>query len=300
MGSVPAGSVRARYLVYFQYRGTAFNGVAAVRGAQRAVGVQNFLEEAAERLNSVEPVRFTISSRTDAGVHALSNSAHLDVQRRPGQPPFSPEILVEALNGHMRHPAIRYAWQPVYLLRLADFCPLQAGDQERLCVWTELLGGGSGGHSPEVSPGQNGEVLPQCSPLCSTGWCRPSGCPVTSMPATQPHPGPTCIAWPLAAPSQTSCLCLNETCAGLFGLRAWMWPPCRRLPSTSWGHTTSVLSSQLAAQPGAQCAHCGAPPCPLGMLAPLSVPRRTGAENDSGIGGCGAGDADACPGEGDP
>ncbi|KAM9107532.1 tRNA pseudouridine synthase-like 1 isoform 3-T3 [Megaptera novaeangliae] len=102
-----AGSVRARYLVYFQYLGTDFNGVAAVRGAQHAIGVQNYLEEAAERLNSVVPVKFTISSRTDAGVHALSNAAHLDVQRRSGLPPFSPEVLMEALNTHLRHPAIR-------------------------------------------------------------------------------------------------------------------------------------------------------------------------------------------------
>ncbi|XP_059749534.1 tRNA pseudouridine synthase-like 1 isoform X5 [Balaenoptera ricei] len=102
-----AGSVRARYLVYFQYLGTGFNGVAAVRGAQHAIGVQNYLEEAAERLNSVVPVKFTISSRTDAGVHALSNAAHLDVQRRSGLPPFSPEVLLEALNTHLRHPAIR-------------------------------------------------------------------------------------------------------------------------------------------------------------------------------------------------
>ncbi|KAM9244296.1 tRNA pseudouridine synthase-like 1 isoform 2-T3 [Dugong dugon] len=138
MGSAPAGAVRARYLVYFQYWGTAFNGVAAVRGAQRAIGVQNFLEEAAERLNSVEPVKFTISSRTDAGVHALSNSAHLDVQRRSGQPPFSPEVLTEALNTHLRHPAIRVvrafrvpsnfharhtATSRTYLYRLATGCP---------------------------------------------------------------------------------------------------------------------------------------------------------------------------------
>ncbi|XP_033701509.1 tRNA pseudouridine synthase-like 1 isoform X2 [Tursiops truncatus] len=102
-----AGSVRARYLVYFQYLGTDFNGVAAVRGAQHAIGVQNYLEEAAERLNSVVPVKFTISSRTDAGVHALSNAAHLDVQRRSGRPPFSPEVLTQALNTHLRHPAIR-------------------------------------------------------------------------------------------------------------------------------------------------------------------------------------------------
>ncbi|XP_036316895.1 tRNA pseudouridine synthase-like 1 isoform X2 [Pipistrellus kuhlii] len=108
MGSGPvAGSVRARYLVFFQYVGTDFNGSAAVRGAQRAVGVQNYLEEAAEKLKSVVPVKFIISSRTDAGVHALSNAAHLDVQRRAGQPPFTPEVLTEALNTHLRHPAIR-------------------------------------------------------------------------------------------------------------------------------------------------------------------------------------------------
>lgn len=66
-------------------------------------------QEAAERLNSVLPVKFIISSRTDAGVHALSNAAHLDVQRRSGQPPFSPEVLTQALNTHLRHPAIRCA-----------------------------------------------------------------------------------------------------------------------------------------------------------------------------------------------
>ncbi|XP_066230874.1 tRNA pseudouridine synthase-like 1 isoform X1 [Saccopteryx leptura] len=139
MSSVPAaGSVRARYLVYFQYVGTDFNGVAAVRGAQRAVGVQNYLEEAAEKLKSVLPVKFIISSRTDAGVHALSNAAHLDVQRRSGQPPFSPEVLTEALNTHLRHPAIRVlqafrvpsdfharhsATSRTYLYRLATGCP---------------------------------------------------------------------------------------------------------------------------------------------------------------------------------
>ncbi|XP_013850997.1 tRNA pseudouridine synthase-like 1 isoform X2 [Sus scrofa] len=133
-----AGSARARYLVYFQYLGTDFNGVAAVRGPQHAVGVQNYLEEAAERLNSVVPVKFTISSRTDAGVHALSNAAHLDIQRRSGQPPFSPEVLTEALNTHLRHPAIRVlqafrvpshfharyaATSRTYLYRLATGCP---------------------------------------------------------------------------------------------------------------------------------------------------------------------------------
>ncbi|XP_021511634.1 tRNA pseudouridine synthase-like 1 isoform X1 [Meriones unguiculatus] len=131
-------SVRARYLVFFQYLGTDFNGVAAVRGNPRAVGVQNFLEEAAERLNSVELVRFTISSRTDAGVHALSNAAHLDIQRGPGLPPFSPEVVTRVLNKHLKHPAIRVlkafrvpndfharyaATSRIYLYRLATGCP---------------------------------------------------------------------------------------------------------------------------------------------------------------------------------
>ncbi|XP_006871825.1 PREDICTED: tRNA pseudouridine synthase-like 1 [Chrysochloris asiatica] len=152
MGSAPAGAVRARYLVYFQYLGTAFNGVVAVKGAQRAIGVQNFLEEAAERLNSVEPVKFTISSRTDAGVHALSNSAHLDVQRRSGQPPFTPEVLTQALNTHLRHPAIRVvqafrvpsnfharhaATSRTYLYRLVTGChgPDQLSVFERNLCW---------------------------------------------------------------------------------------------------------------------------------------------------------------------
>ncbi|XP_036035538.1 tRNA pseudouridine synthase-like 1 isoform X7 [Onychomys torridus] len=132
------GSVRARYLVFFQYLGTDFNGVAAVRGNHRAIGVQNFLEEAAKRLNSVEPVRFTISSRTDAGVHAMSNAAHLDIHRRSGLPPYSPEVVTQALNTHLKHRAIRVlkafrvpndfharhaATSRTYLYRLATGCP---------------------------------------------------------------------------------------------------------------------------------------------------------------------------------
>ncbi|XP_042850233.1 tRNA pseudouridine synthase-like 1 isoform X1 [Panthera tigris] len=158
-----AGSVRARYLVYFQYLGTEFNGVAAIRGSQRAIGVQNYLEaalssqEAAKRLNSVVPVKFTISSRTDAGVHALSNAAHLDVQRRSGQPPFSPEVLAEALNAHLRHPAIRVlqafrvpadfharhaATSRTYLYRLATGChrPDQLSVFERNRCWALRAG----------------------------------------------------------------------------------------------------------------------------------------------------------------
>nr|XP_019567631.1 PREDICTED: tRNA pseudouridine synthase-like 1 isoform X3 [Rhinolophus sinicus] len=265
MGSGPAaGTVRARYLVYFQYLGTDFNGVAAVRGAQRAVGVQNYLEEAAERLKSVVPVKFVISSRTDAGVHALSNAAHLDVQRRSGQPPFSPEVLTQALNTHLKHPAIRCA-------------PLGAPSS------TAGRGGGQKGLRLDRTSWGNGTLVgrpPSGVPdLTPTGSCRPSVCTATSMPATQPHPGPTCTAWPPAAPGLTSCLCLNETDAGPCGQSEfiWMWPPCRRPPNTSWGLMTSAPSNRLAAHPLAQCAHCAEPQCPLTQPAPLSSPRRAAA-----------------------
>ncbi|XP_051696452.2 tRNA pseudouridine synthase-like 1 isoform X2 [Oryctolagus cuniculus] len=116
---------------------TTDRGVAAVRGAQRAVGVQNYLEEAVGRLNCAAPATFTVSSRTDAGVHALCNTAHLDVPRRPGRPPLAPEALVQALNRHLTHPAIRVlqaslvpsdfharhaATSRTYLYRLATGC----------------------------------------------------------------------------------------------------------------------------------------------------------------------------------
>lgn len=92
-------------------------------------------QEAAERLNSVLPVKFIISSRTDAGVHALSNAAHLDVQRRSGQPPFSPEVLTQALNTHLRHPAIRCA------ALCSPPLPHCIG-QKGLCVWRGVTCGG--------------------------------------------------------------------------------------------------------------------------------------------------------------
>ncbi|KAK2506581.1 hypothetical protein MC885_003867 [Smutsia gigantea] len=101
------------------------------------------------------------------------------------------------------------------------------------------------------------------------------------MPAMLPHPGPTCTAWPPAAPGLTNCPCLNEIDAGPCRQTAWMWLPCRRLPSTSWGHMTSVPSSRLAARPLAPCAPCAEPQCPLTWPAPLSSPRRAG--------GCGSG-----------
>ncbi|XP_044301472.1 tRNA pseudouridine synthase-like 1 [Varanus komodoensis] len=65
------------------------------------LGVQNHLERAAGKLELPVPAKFVISSRTDSGVHALCNAAHVDIERENGKPPLSTEVLAEALNYHL-------------------------------------------------------------------------------------------------------------------------------------------------------------------------------------------------------
>uniref|UniRef100_A0A7N5KD91 tRNA pseudouridine synthase n=1 Tax=Ailuropoda melanoleuca TaxID=9646 RepID=A0A7N5KD91_AILME len=280
-----AGSVTARYLVYFQYLGTDFNGVAAVRGSQRAVavGVQNYLEEAAKRLNSVVPVKFTISSRTDAGVHALCNAAHLDVQRRSGQPPFSPEVLAEALNAHLRHPAIRIlqafrvpsdfharhaATSRTYLYRLVTGChrPDQLSVFERNRCWPLRAGCLDVDAMQEAAQHLLGTH--DFSAFQSAGSPAASSVRTLRRASVSPDPGSPFVLpqenrlrfWNLEFESQSFLYRQVGSALGLLGvgvaLRGWaLWQ--------SW----------------------------------LWV---AGAENDSCAGGCGAGGSDACSGEGDP
>ncbi|XP_035517457.1 tRNA pseudouridine synthase-like 1 [Morone saxatilis] len=99
---------RARYLIFFQYIGTKYSGV--MKGPPHQLhrrGVQDHLEDAIRRLMPLNPVSLSVSSRTDTGVHALSNSAHFDLQRRNNMPPFTEGILIEALNFHLKTEQIR-------------------------------------------------------------------------------------------------------------------------------------------------------------------------------------------------
>ncbi|KAM9361749.1 tRNA pseudouridine synthase-like 1 [Symphorus nematophorus] len=98
----------ARYLIFFQYIGTKYSGVVKVPPHQLSKkGVQDHLEDAIRRLRPLNPVSLSISSRTDTGVHALSNSAHFDLQRKNNMPPFTEDVLVEALNFHLKTEQIR-------------------------------------------------------------------------------------------------------------------------------------------------------------------------------------------------
>ncbi|XP_075629068.1 tRNA pseudouridine synthase-like 1 isoform X2 [Balearica regulorum gibbericeps] len=126
----------ARYLVFFQYFGTKYSGVMETSNDQSIVGVQNYLEKAAQNLKPIVPIKFHISSRTDSGVHALSNSAHLDIQRAPGKPAFNEKELVYSLNYHLKPepirclnvPAMRDAAQ--FLLGTHDFSTFRSLNSE--------------------------------------------------------------------------------------------------------------------------------------------------------------------------
>ncbi|KAK1159463.1 tRNA pseudouridine synthase-like 1 [Acipenser oxyrinchus oxyrinchus] len=95
-------SSKVRYLIFFQYFGTKYSGVMKTPTHQNILGVQNYLEEAVLKLRPANEVSVSVSSRTDSGVHALCNSAHVDIQRKSGKPPFTERLLVDALNDHLK------------------------------------------------------------------------------------------------------------------------------------------------------------------------------------------------------
>ncbi|KAF5952051.1 hypothetical protein HYC85_009995 [Camellia sinensis] len=89
-----------RYLVAIEYIGTRFAGAQKQPNFRTVVGV---LEEAFHKFIG-QPVSVFCSSRTDAGVHALSNVCHVDVERiskrRPDEvlPPHEPTVVRRAVN----------------------------------------------------------------------------------------------------------------------------------------------------------------------------------------------------------
>ncbi|XP_010458284.1 PREDICTED: uncharacterized protein LOC104768107 [Camelina sativa] len=89
-----------RYLVAIEYIGTRFSGSQQQPTYRTVVGV---LQEAFHKFIG-QPVKILCSSRTDAGVHALSNVCHVDVERiskrKPGEvlPPHEPDVVQKAVN----------------------------------------------------------------------------------------------------------------------------------------------------------------------------------------------------------
>ncbi|XP_068647623.1 uncharacterized protein [Aristolochia californica] len=89
-----------RYLVAVEYIGTKFSGMQKQLGDRTVVGV---LEDAFHKFVG-QPVSVVCSSRTDAGVHALCNVCHVDMERiskrKPGEvlPPHEAGVVRRAVN----------------------------------------------------------------------------------------------------------------------------------------------------------------------------------------------------------
>ncbi|MFL6259060.1 MAG: tRNA pseudouridine(38-40) synthase TruA [Thermoanaerobaculia bacterium] len=112
------------YRLTLSYRGAAYAGW---QRQENAVAVQQVVEEALERLLG-QPVRAVGASRTDAGVHARGQVAHLELERD-----FPPRALVHGTNRFLPEDvrvlaaamvppgfhARKSAWGKEYLYRLS-------------------------------------------------------------------------------------------------------------------------------------------------------------------------------------
>jgi tRNA pseudouridine38-40 synthase len=96
-----------RWRLTVEYDGGPFMGW---QRQEHGPSVQQALEEALERMTG-EQARLTAAGRTDAGVHALAMSAHVDVMK-----PLTPHRLREGLNALVRP-------QPISVLEVAKVAP---------------------------------------------------------------------------------------------------------------------------------------------------------------------------------
>lgn len=82
-----------RFKLYIEYEGTRYSGWQMQKNSK---SVQGKLYEAVERIFKKERVEIYGSGRTDSGVHAICQVAHLDVKTM-----FTPEIIRMKLNDEL-------------------------------------------------------------------------------------------------------------------------------------------------------------------------------------------------------
>ncbi len=95
-----------RWALLLEYDGTPFVGW---QSQANGLSVQDVLEQAAAHLNHGQPVPSIVAGRTDAGVHAEGQVAHLDLPDT-----HSAKSVRDALNYHMKpHPVVVLQATPV-------------------------------------------------------------------------------------------------------------------------------------------------------------------------------------------
>ncbi|KAL6517773.1 hypothetical protein OROMI_033474 [Orobanche minor] len=110
-----------RYLVAVEYIGTRFSGAQKQPTDRTVVGA---LEDAFQKFIG-HPVSIFCSSRTDAGVHAISNVCHVDIERttkrKPGEvlPPHEPSVVKRAVNHFLQDDDWRIVLEKGVFVRLA-------------------------------------------------------------------------------------------------------------------------------------------------------------------------------------
>lgn len=82
-----------RYLITFSYDGTNFNGYQNQKGLRT---VQGELEKALKEINNGKKTIVNSSGRTDKGVHALCQKAHVDIKVE-----ITPYKLMRAMNSKL-------------------------------------------------------------------------------------------------------------------------------------------------------------------------------------------------------
>ncbi len=83
-----------RWALLLEYDGTPFVGW---QRQVNGLSVQEVLEQAASRLNAGQPVASIVAGRTDAGVHAEGQVAHIDLPDG-----YQAKAIRDALNYHMK------------------------------------------------------------------------------------------------------------------------------------------------------------------------------------------------------
>ena len=130
-----------KYFMTFSYDGTNFNGY---QKQPRKRTVQREIEDVLKEINDNKSVTISASGRTDAGVHALNQKAHFNMDIK-----ISPERLIKGMNSllpsdiyvknicnvdddfHARFDAIGKEY--IYIINMGEYNPIERNYVYQYC-----------------------------------------------------------------------------------------------------------------------------------------------------------------------